>query len=87
MFGIGEVALVAVVLVGIGAFRRAGRARGDDGGLARSVRELQDQLHATQNELQVQQRQVEELAERVDFTERRLAQAAPARQLPPTGGA
>jgi hypothetical protein len=76
--------VVIVALLGVfGFFRRPGRASPDLAAWARSIRDLQSQLDATQTELEQQRQQVAELAERLDFAERRLVQLRDGKSLPP----
>jgi len=75
------IAIVAFVVLGI--FGRSTRAAPDLSGLQRTVRDLQAQLDATQSELEQQRLQVAELAERLDFAERRLVQLQGGKALPP----
>ena len=78
-----EFGLIILVLVVLGFLRWPRRAASDDGALTRTVRDLQRQLDATQTELDQQRLQVAELAERLDFAERRLVQLQSGRPLPP----
>lgn len=78
-----EFAVIILVLVALGVFRWPRRAAPDSAGLARTVRDLQRQLDAAQSELDQQRLQVAELAERVDFAERRLVQLQSGKPLPP----
>ncbi len=82
------VLIVAIAFVALGVLGRSGRgSRGSDPDLAawkRTVRDLQAQLDATQAELEQQRLQVAELAERLDFAERRLIQMKDPKALPPT---
>jgi len=80
--GIAEIALIAVVLAFLGVFRRRGGTP-DLSAWTRSIRDLQQQLDATQADLDAHKAQVAELAERLDFAERRLVQVQDTRQLPP----
>jgi uncharacterized coiled-coil protein SlyX len=78
-----EIALVVALLVMLGVFRRSGRADPDLSAWNRTVRDLQRQLDTTQAELDQQRQQVSELAERLDFAERRLVQIQGGKALPP----
>jgi uncharacterized membrane-anchored protein YhcB (DUF1043 family) len=78
-----EFAVIIVVLVVLGFLRLPRRQASDDGALTRTVRDLQRQLDATQSELDQQRLQVAELAERLDFAERRLVQIQGGKPLPP----
>lgn len=75
------IAIVAFVVLGV--FGRSRRATPDLGAWKRTVRDLQAQLDATQAELEQQRLQVAELAERLDFAERRLVQVQSGKPLPP----
>jgi len=81
--GIAELALIAVVVVILGGMRSR-RTQVDVSGWTRALQDVRAELTQTQAELDDQRRLVEELAERLDFAERRLAQQPPARPaLPP----
>lgn len=69
-----EVVLIVAVLALLGVFRWPGRSNPDLGAWKRTMRDLQRQLELTQQEVEEQRRQVAELAERLDFAERRLVQ-------------
>lgn len=84
--GFAEVGLIVAALWLLGVFRRSGRAAPDLSGLRESIRDLQGQLEAAHAELAQQREQVAELAERLDFAERRLIQIHDARSLPPPAG-
>ena len=78
-----EFAVIALVLVALGFFRWPRRAAPDTGAVTRTIRDMQRQLDATQAELDQQRLQVAELAERLDFAERRLVQMQSGKPLPP----
>ena len=74
--GVAELALIAVAFLFISR-RRWGSGWSSGGitsGLSNAVRDLQVQVDAAHAELESQRQQVSELAERLDFTERRLLQ-------------
>lgn len=75
--------IVVIAFVALGILGRSGRSSHDVGGLNRTIRDLQAQLDATQAELEQQRLQISELAERVDFAERRLIQTQSGKPLPP----
>lgn len=77
------VIIVVIAFVALGILGRSGRSSPDVGGLHRTIRDLQAQLDATQAELEQQRLQISELAERVDFAERRLIQTQSGKPLPP----
>ena len=81
--GIAEVGLVVAALWLLGVFRRSRGVAPDLSGVRESIRDLQGQLEAAHAELAQQREQVVELAERLDFAERRLIQIRDARSLPP----
>lgn len=78
-----EVVAIVAVLALLGFFRRGSRAAPDLSAWNRTLRDLQAQLDATQAELEQQRAQVAELAERLDFAERRLVQMQNVKALPP----
>jgi uncharacterized coiled-coil protein SlyX len=78
-----EIVAIVALLAILGFFRWPGRSAPDIGGLRRTVRDLQRQLELTQAELDQQRLQVAELAERLDFAERRLVQMQSGKPLPP----
>jgi hypothetical protein len=78
-----EIVVIVALLAVFGAFRRSGRAAPDLTPLNRTVRDLQSQLDAALSELDQQRQQVAELAERLDFAERRLVQMQSGKPLPP----
>lgn len=83
--GFAEIALIAVVIVAISTFRGS-RRRGNNIDLSAwsaAIRDLQQRLDATEADLDEQKRQVAELAERLDFAERRLVQVQEHKVLPP----
>jgi DNA repair exonuclease SbcCD ATPase subunit len=85
--GFAEIALIAVVIVAISTFRGS-RQRGNNIDLSAwsaAIRDLQQRLDATEADLDEQKRQVAELAERLDFAERRLVQVQEHKLLPPPG--
>lgn len=77
------VVLAVVAFVVLGVFGRSRRAAPDLADWKRTVRDLQRQLDDTQTELDQQRQQVAELAERLDFAERRLVQVQSGKPLPP----
>jgi chromosome segregation ATPase len=81
--GIAEVGLVVAALWLLGVFRRSRGVAPDLSGVRESIRDLQGQIEAAHTELAQQRGQVAELAERLDFAERRLIQIRDARSLPP----
>jgi uncharacterized membrane-anchored protein YhcB (DUF1043 family) len=78
-----EVVLVVAVLALFGVFRRGSRSAPDMSAWNRTLRDMQAQLDATLTELDAQRAQVAELAERLDFAERRLVQLQTPKSLPP----
>lgn len=74
--------VVVLTLAMFGFFRRGGRSTPDLSAWTRTIRDLQVQLDATQAELDQLRAQVAELAERLDFTERRLVQMQTPKSLP-----
>jgi Tfp pilus assembly protein PilO len=77
------VVIVVVAMVVLGVFGRSSRSAPDVSGLNRTVRDLQSQLDAALAELDQHRQQVAELAERLDFAERRLVQMQSVKPLPP----
>ena len=77
------VIIVVIAFVALGVLGRSGRSSPDVSGLNRTVRDLQSQLDAAQAELEQQRLQISELAERLDFAERRLVQVQGGKLLPP----
>ena len=78
-----EVALVLVVLAMFGVFRGRGRSSAPDlSAWNRTLRDMQAQLDGALTELDAQRAQVAELAERLDFAERRLVQLQTPKSLP-----
>jgi Sec-independent protein translocase protein TatA len=78
--GFAEIAVVAIVFYLIFGRRRSWPGEAN---LGRSVRELQDEVTALRSQLEQQRVQLEELAERLDFSERVVAQLREAKALPP----
>ena len=80
--GVAEVAIVALVFWMIIGRRR--RAAGDPA-LAGTVQDLQDEVAALRGQLDQQRVLMEEMAERLDFSERVVAQLREGKtvQLPP----
>lgn len=77
------VIIIVIAFVALGVLRRPGGRSYDDSDLRRTVRDLQAQLDAAQADLEQQRLQVAELAERLDFAERRLVQVQAGKALPP----
>jgi len=78
-----EVLVIVALLAFLGTFRRGSRSAAPDmSAWNRTLRDLQAQLDATQAELDQQRAQVAELAERLDFAERRLVQIQTPKSLP-----
>lgn len=77
------VVIVVVAFVALGVLGRSGRSSPDVSGLNRTVRDLQAQLDSALAELEQQRVQISELAERLDFAERRLIQVQGGKPLPP----
>ena len=77
-----EVMVIVALLAFLGFFRRGGGSAPDLSAWNRTLRDLQAQLDATQTELDAQRAQVAELAERLDFAERRLVQLQTPKTLP-----
>ena len=77
-----EVMVIVALLAFLGFFRRGGSRAPDLSAWNRTLRDLQAQLDATQAELDQQRAQVAELAERLDFAERRLVQLQTPKSLP-----
>ena len=75
--------IVVVAFVALGVLGRSGRGSPDLAGWKRTVRDLQAQLDATQAEVEQQRLQISELAERLDFAERRLIQVQGGKLPPP----
>jgi len=78
-----EIVAIVALLAVFGFFRWPGRGAPEVGALKRTVRDLQRELEVTQTELDQQRQQVAELAERLDFAERRLVQMQSGKPLPP----
>jgi hypothetical protein len=76
--------MVIVALLAMFGFFRGGRrsAPPDMSAWNRTLRDMQAQLDATLTELDQQRAQVAELAERLDFAERRLVQLQTPKSLP-----
>ncbi len=81
--GIVELALIAAVVMVVFGGSRARKGSVDVSGWTRALQDVRAELAQTQAELDAQRRLVEELAERLDFAERRLAQTPQPRPLPP----
>ncbi len=79
------VVIIVVAFVVLGVFGRSGRRSPDVSGLHRTIRDLQAQLDAAQADIEQQRLQLAELAERLDFAERRLVQVQTPKPLPPPG--
>lgn len=79
-----EVFVIIALLAFLGTFRRGGRSAAPDlSAWNRTLRDMQAQLDAALTELDTQRAQVAELAERLDFAERRLVQLQTPKPLPP----
>lgn len=79
-----EVVIIVALLAFLGVFRRGVRSSAPDmSAWNRTLRDMQAQLDATLAELDAQRAQVAELAERLDFAERRLVQLQTPKPLPP----
>ncbi|MGD0484725.1 MAG: hypothetical protein ABSB58_08750 [Gemmatimonadales bacterium] len=78
-----EVLVIVALLAVLGFFRRGSGSAPDLSAWNRTLRDMQAQLDATLTELDQQRAQVAELAERLDFAERRLVQLQTPRSLPP----
>jgi uncharacterized coiled-coil protein SlyX len=78
-----EIVAVVALLAVLGFIRWPSRASPDLSAWNRTIRDLQRQLDATQTEVEQQRQQVAELAERLDFAERRLVQLREGKSLPP----
>jgi len=81
MMSIAALAMFAVLIVMIAQRNR--RAYGAPPGLAESIRDLQEENEALRQEALAHEQAIAELAERLDFTERMLAQIRETRALPP----
>lgn len=80
-----EVIAVLALLMAFGAFRGRGRSSAPDmSAWNRTLRDMQAQLDAALTDLDAQRAQVAELAERLDFAERRLVQIQTPKPLPPS---
>lgn len=80
-----EVMAIVAVLALLGVFRGRGRSAAPDmSAWNRTLRDMQAQLDAALTELDAQRAQVGELAERLDFAERRLVQLQTPKPLPPS---
>lgn len=80
--GVAELLIIGIVMVVIFGRRRGGSAAPD---LSGAVRDLQDEVAALRGQLDQQRIQMEEMAERLDFSERVVAQLREGRasSLPP----
>lgn len=81
MFGIPLVMLLAVFIIVMAVTKRT--QRGLDPALRDEIRQLREETEALRQESLAQEQAITELAERLDFTERMLAQVREKRSLPP----
>jgi hypothetical protein len=79
-----EVMVIVALLAVFGLFRGGRRSAPDMSAWNRTLRDMQAQLDAALTELDQQRAQVAELAERLDFAERRLVQLQTPKSLPPS---
>lgn len=79
-----EVLVLVALLAVLGVFRGRGRSAAPDmSAWNRTLRDMQAQLDEALTELDAQRAQVAELAERLDFAERRLVQLQTPKPLSP----
>ena len=78
--GFATLAFIAFMFWMFTSRRRAGAA---DPQLPGDVRQLQDEVAMLRGEIEQQRSQLSELAERMDFSERALAQVREGKALPP----